>query len=80
MLIDGVIDAEIIARQLGLSLDQLALAAAQLEARGCVKAAPDRCMRRERLCEEGHSRVKGFRWLRRVEQLAHTDAEAIKEL
>jgi hypothetical protein len=32
MLIDGVIDAEIIARQLGLSLDQLALAAAQLEA------------------------------------------------
>ena len=44
-LIDGVIDAEIVARQLGLSLDQLALAANQLEARGCVKTAPDRCMR-----------------------------------
>jgi CRP/FNR family transcriptional regulator len=44
-LIDGVIDAEIVARQLGLSLDQLAHAAVQLEARGCVKAAPGRCMR-----------------------------------
>ncbi len=44
-LIDGVLDAEIVAGHLGVSLDQLALAATQLEARGCVKAAPDRCLR-----------------------------------
>lgn len=44
-LIDGLIDAEIVAGQLGLSIDQLALAAVQLEARGCVRAAPGHCMR-----------------------------------
>ena len=44
-LIDGVLDAEVVANYLGASLAQLAVAAVQLQARGWIKVAPDRCLR-----------------------------------